>query len=136
MTVKIMIIILFLSMGFMACKKESPAKVQTTQEKLLGKWNLVSELTNDFYGGTSHLHTYPFSSGDYVEFTSDGKYIEFKSGSSTTYNYGMVNDSQVWLLFSGNVYDLKSLTATALQLYHKEVFMPNEYYESTLSLTK
>ena len=129
-------IFLLLSVGFTACKKESSTKVQTTQEKMLGKWNLVSELTNDFYGGSSHLHTYPFSPGDYVEFKNDGKYIEFKSGSSSTYDYGMVNDSQVWLLYPGNVYDLKSFTTTALQLYHKEVFSPTEYHESTLSLTR
>ena len=129
-------ILLLLSVGFTACKKESSTKVQTTQEKMLGKWNLVSELTNDFYGSSSHLHTYLFSPGDYVEFKNDGKYIEFKSGSSSTYDYGMVNDSQLWLLYPGNVYDLKSFTTTALQLYHKEIFSPTEYHESTLSLTR
>ena len=99
----------------MACKK-STTKVQATQEKLLGKWNLVSELTNDFYSVTSHLYTYPFATGDHMEFKSDRKYIEFKSGSSSTYDYGIVNDSQVWLDYPGNVYDLKSLTASGLLL--------------------
>lgn len=128
--------LILLSVCFIACKKETTTKVQATQEKLLGKWNLVSELTNDYYGGTSHLYTLLYSPGDYVEFRNDGKYIAFTSGSSSTIDYGIVNDSQVWLVFPGNVYNLKSFTATGMQLYHKEVFSPTEYSESTLSLTK
>lgn len=118
------------------CKKAETESQTQAQDKLLGKWNLISELTNNFYNGASHYTTYPFAAGDYVEFRSDGKYIEFKSSQSSTYSWGRVNDLKIWLLFPGNEYELRSMTATSVQLYKKEVYSATEYYESTLSLTK
>lgn len=121
-----------------SCKKENAAEQppKTTQEKLIGKWNLISEFTNNYYNGTPHYQTYLFAAGDYVEFTTAGKYIEFKSGSSATYDYGMVNESNIWLLVPGNNYELRSMTATSVELYKKTVYSATEYYESTLSLKK
>ena len=128
--------LLLISLSFMACKKESPAtQVKTTQEKLLGKWNLVSEVTNDYYGGSSHLTTYNFQPGDYTEFKNDGKFTEYKSGTFDTYDYGIIDDSKIWMLLTNNIYELKILTASDLQLYKKEI-SGTDYYESTLTMKK
>ena len=59
-----MSIILLFSMGFMACKKESTTQVKTTQEKLLGKWNFVSTISNHFYSGFPHIVTTAGAAGD------------------------------------------------------------------------
>lgn len=136
MTTKILSIILLAAIGFTACKKESAAKPVTTQDKLLGKWNLITEVTNDYYGGASHPHNYPFAAGDYMEFKSDGKVIQYNSGSSMTFDYGLIGDTQVWFILPSNLFDLKLLTGTDLQLYNKDVYSPTEYYESTLILKK
>lgn len=125
-------------LAFFSCKKENAAAQpqKTTREKLIGKWNLISEFTNNYYNGASHYQTYPFAAGDYVEFTNAGKYIEFKSGTTETYDYGLVNESNIWLLVPGNNYELRSMTETSVQLYKKTVYSSTEYHESTLSLKK
>ena len=64
-------------MHCVSCKKESTTPTPTpksAQEKLLGKWNIISEVYNDYYGGSSHITTYNFPAGDYVDFKSDGRW--------------------------------------------------------------
>jgi hypothetical protein len=39
-----------------SCKKENATSSTTTQEKILGRWNWISEVTNDYHGGMSHIH--------------------------------------------------------------------------------
>ena len=136
MTKKILSIILLISTGLIACKKESTPQSKTTQEKFVGKWNLLSEVTNNYYSGSNHITTYPFTAGDYTEYRSDGKMIEYKNGSYDTFNYGFVSDSRIWILYIGNYFDIKTLTETDLQIYHKDEYSPTEYYESTLNLKK
>ena len=136
MTTKILSIILLAGIGLTACKKEIAPKPVTTQDKLLGKWNLITEVTNDYYGALSHPHNYPFAAGDYMEFKSDGKVIQYNSGSSMTFDYGLIGDTKVWFILPSNLFDLKLLTGTDLQLYHKDIYSPTEYYESTLILKK
>lgn len=118
-----------------SCKKESTTKAATSSEKILGKWNWISEVANDYYGGTSHITTYNFPSGDYMEFKSNGKATEYQSGSTSVYDYGFIDESNIWLVYMGNVYHVNTLTGTDLQLYKKEVTGP-DYYESTLNLKR
>ena len=118
-----------------SCKKENTTATPTpksNQEKLLGKWNIISEVYNDYYGGSSHITTYNFPAGDYVDFKSDGKVTSYQGGSTVTHDYGFINESKIWWGFINYIYDLKSLTDTDLQLYKKDVTGP-DYYESTLN---
>lgn len=118
-----------------SCKKETATQPKTTREKLLGKWNWISEVTNDYYGGMPHITTYNFPAGDYMEFKSDGKVTEYQSGSALTYDYGIIGESKIWLLAAYNIYDVKLITASDLQLYKKDV-SGADYYESTLNLKR
>ena len=136
MITKILSILLLAAIGFTACKKESAAKPVTPQDKLLGKWNLISDQTNNYYSGAAHIYTYPFAADAYMEFRTDGKVIQYENGSSMTYDYGIVGDSQIWFVLPGNTRDIRSLTATDLQLYNKDICSPTEYYESTLILKR
>lgn len=118
-----------------SCKKESTTQPKTSQEKLLGKWNWISEVTNNYHSGSSHITTYNFPAGDYVEFKNDGTVTQSNSGSAITYGYGMVDETKIWLVVASNIYELKVLTASDLQLYKKDVNGP-DYDEATLNLKR
>jgi uncharacterized membrane protein YkvI len=129
------LVLSILIMTLVSCKKESTTQPKTTREKLLGKWNWISEVTNNYYGGMSHITTYNFPAGDYMEFKSDGKVTEYQSGSVLTYDYGVIDESKIWLLAAYNIYDVKLITGSDLQLYKKDV-SGADYYESTLNLKR
>jgi hypothetical protein len=137
-TIKTTFAVLFsviLMMSGFSCKKESTSKPKTTQEKLLGKWNLMSEVTNDYHSGSSHITTYPFLPADYMEFKNDGTVTDYEGGLTSTFGYGIIDDSKIWIGFTTNIYDLKVLTGSDLQLYKKDV-SGTDYYESTLNLKR
>ena len=136
MTTKIMSIILLLSMGFTACKKESTPQPKTTQEKLSGKWNFVSTISNHFYSGSSHIITTTGAAGDYVDFRNDGKLYSYIIGSYDTIAYGIVNESKIWIDNTTYTFDLKVFTDTDLQMYHKEIPNATDYDETTVTLKK
>ena len=135
MTAKIMSIILLLSMGFMACKKDD-AKSKTTQEKLSGKWNFVSTISNHFYGGSSHFTNTTGAPGEYVDFRNDGKIYSYIIGAYDTVAYGIITESKIWIDNSNNTFDLKVFTDADLQLYDKEIINPSDYDEATINLKR
>jgi hypothetical protein len=133
MKIKFLIILLLPGMGFISCKKESTST--TTRDKLLGKWNSISEITNDYNNGVPHISTYNFSAGDYMEFNSNWRITQYQSGSSLTYDYGIIDESMIWMVIPGKNYEIKVLSASDLQLYSKTV-SGSDYSESTLILKK
>ena len=136
MSTKILGIVLLISMGFLACKKESTPQPKTTQEKLLGKWNYISTVSNHFYSGSSHIMTVTGAAGDYADFRNDGKVYSLTNGSRDTAAYGIVNDSKIWIDNTSTTFDLKVFTETDLQLYHKEILNATDYDEATVTLKK
>ena len=128
---KVITIILFISMSFISCKKENATLPKTSLEKILGKWKLVTTVTNDYFGGSSHIDTIVWPAGNYIDFRIDGKAYRFESGSYDTTLYGFINDSKLWIDDVNNDFDIKVLTDSDLQLYHKDIFSPTEYSEGT-----
>lgn len=124
-------------LAFFSCKKEKTTEQpqKTTQEKLLGKWNWISEVANHYYSGMPHITTYNFPAGDYMEFKSNGTVTQSNSGNTLTFGYGVIDDTKIWLVMTGDIYELKVLTATDLQLYKKDVNGP-DYDESTLTFKR
>lgn len=121
------------SLSLVSCKKEStPPK--TTQDKLFGKWNLISEVTDDYYGGASHITTLNYQPGDYIEFKKDWTAIKYQNGSITTYNYSVIYYTKILLEGTGFC-DLKVLTESDLELYKKEI-TGSAYKETTILLKK
>lgn len=120
---------------WVSCKKESTTQTKTNSEKILGKWNWISEVTNNYYSGASHITTYNFPAGDYLEFKTGGKVTQYQSGSTMVYDYGFIDESNIWMLTSSNIYHLNTLTGSDLQLNKKELTGP-DYYESTLNLKR
>lgn len=123
-------------MHCVSCKKGSTTPTpKTTQEKLLGKWNLISVIDNDYYGGSPHITTYNYPPGAYIEFRNDGRATTYDSGSTTNYDYGVITDSRIWMPLPSYIYELKIFTDTDLQLYRKEV-TGADYHEYTLNLKR
>ncbi len=135
MKAKLIIVTLFISMSFIACKKESATVPNPNIQKLIGKWNTVSEVTNDYYSGASHITTYNFPAGDYSEFKIGGKFYSYSSGSTFDADYGFINASNIWIGFTNNLREIKILTSTDLQLYQKTI-SGADYTEVTTNFKK
>lgn len=134
-TISVVLLFTVAGLPWMSCKKESSTQTKNNSEKILGKWNWVSEVTNNYYNGTSHITTYHFPAGDYMEFKTGGKVTEYQSGSTMVYDYGFIGESNIWLGSGNNIYQLILLTGSDLQLYKKEV-NGTDYYESTLNFKR
>lgn len=132
MKTKLICVVILFSMGIIACKKESTTQTKTTQEKILGKWNLQSTAMNDYYNGTSHPDTIYFLPGEYIEFRADGKAYGYNSGSFDTSVYGITNDSKIWIDDPGYIFDILTLTDADLKIYRKEIYSATEYSEATV----
>lgn len=122
---------MLMMVSFMACKKESTNQPKNTQEKIMGKWYLLTTVTNDFYAGTSHINTFTWNAGDYIDFRKDGKAYNYNSGGYDTSSYGITSDSKLWIDDASYLYDINILTETDLQVYRKDIFSPSEYTEAT-----
>ncbi len=131
-----MSLLLLISMGFIACKKESTTPNNPSQDKIIGKWKLQSTITNDFYAGTSHISTYTGMAADYADFRTDGKVYSFINNNYDTSAYVKISDTKVWIDAPTYIFDIQTLTDTQLKLYRKETYSATEYYESTLSFTR
>ena len=135
MKTKLISIVLLISMSFIACKKESTTLPNPNIQKLIGKWNTVSEVTNDYYSGSSHITTYNYPAGDYSEFKIGGKFYSYSSGSTVDADYGFINASNIWIGLPSNLLEIKILTATDLQLYQKTI-SGADYTEVTTNFKK
>jgi len=135
MKTKLLCIILLISMGFIACKKESVTP-KTTQDKIAGKWKVHSSVVDIFYSGTSHIVTYTGTAADYVDFRNDGKVYSFVDGNYDTAAYGIISNTKMWILNSSDSFDIQTLTDTDLKIYRKEIYAPGEYQESTTNLKR
>ena len=75
---KTMIFLLAGASVFPACKKTETTS-QTTAQKVLGKWALVSDMSSETWQGNTTYQNYRGVAVDYVDFRTDGKayyYVE------------------------------------------------------------
>lgn len=134
MKTKILSIVLLISMGFIACKKESTTPERTTQEKIAGKWKLQSTVSNDFYSGTPHFNTYTGTASDYADFRNDGWVYSFVNNNYDSSAYGIISDTKMWIENSTDVFDILTLTDATLKIYRKEIYNATDFYEATTTL--
>lgn len=135
MKTKLLSIILLISMGFIACKKENTTP-RTTQDKIAGKWKLQSSVVDHFYSGASHIITYTGTAADYADFRNDGKVYSFVDGNYDTSAYGIISDTKMWIDNSSSVFDIQTLTDTDFKIYMKQVYSAAEYDESTVNFNR
>ncbi|MEO6253697.1 MAG: hypothetical protein ABIO79_10340 [Ferruginibacter sp.] len=114
-----------------SCEKEV-ATTKTTKEKLVGRWNYVSRVSNHFYNDSSHITTYTYQAGDYIQFYNNGTVTSLENGISNSNTYGVIDATTIWI---GNWIDwttIKSLTGTDMQFYIKT----NNGFGTTINYTE
>jgi len=117
-----------------SCKKD---KDKSTQDRLIGKWSMVSAKWNDFHAGTNHYDSASYGTGlFYAEFKANGTVIASSalSADKDTSNYKIVNDNN--LVIDGDTSIINSISDNDFQLYYKEVYQNNEYYEEWSNFKK
>ena len=112
-------IILATTLTFAFCNKSEIAPVIST-DKLIGKWNWISQVTwyKPIGSNITYKDTNFIRSGDYVEFRSNSKYIWKDSYGIDSGKY-LISGTK--LLFSSGVtvdsFEIKTLTDNSLSLY-------------------
>lgn len=126
---------LLLAIVVTACKKAP----QTTEEKLTGKWTMMTAIGNYTIQGTSHKDTTTFTANDYFDFKADGSVTIVESNKTYNGNWNITNNK---LYFSNTNYidytsgfDISVLTRTDLQLFYTEYNYPS-ILEQKLNLSK
>lgn len=121
---------------WVSCKKENTSSNNPSQDKIIGKWKLLSTVTNDFYAGTPHITTYTGTAADYADFRADGKVYSFVNSNHDTSAYVKISNTKMWITNSSDTFDIQTLTDMDLKLYRKETYNAGEYYETTITLKK
>jgi hypothetical protein len=131
-----LVVLLFTAiiLPWVSCKKESTPN--NPQDKIIGKWKLLSTVTNDFYAGSPHITTYIGTAADYADFRTDGKVYTFITSNYDTAAYAKISNTKMWIDNTSDTFDIQILTDTDLKLYRKETYNAGEYYESTITFKK
>lgn len=118
-----------------ACKKSSDTQTpQTTLQKIQAKWQLENYYENDHYSGADHIKNTVGTSGDYLDFRSDGKVYTSLFGYKDTVTYSLITDTQ--LLIDGvSKYDIKTLTTNSFVIYGKDV-SGSDFLEEKITMKK
>ncbi|MBO9672003.1 MAG: hypothetical protein J7577_01055 [Sphingobacteriaceae bacterium] len=126
-------IVLFIAIN--GCKKEKvedPPK--TTAQKIQGKWNITSIIEKEVSTNGTFTNNHSGTSGEYVEFKTDGKVYTKRDGQSLeSLTYTVNSDTQITI--DGDVHDIKTLTENSFVIYHKSTFQSG-YNEITVTLSK
>jgi len=130
------LLLTFMILPEVSCKKENTATSVSTQDKILGKWKIQTIIQNDFFSGAPHVTTFTGNASDYADFRSDGKVYLFFQNSYDTSAYGIINDTKMWIDTPSDTNDIKVLTNSAFQIYQKTIFSPSDYTESTVNFSK
>ena len=134
---KYLIFVFFVIIALISCKKKNTddAAYNAAIAKLVGKWNFVNSVTNQYHTNADHITTVPGSSGDHMDFTSNGRVNLSLFSNRDTSKYTLIGDRK--LVFDDvDNFDLKTLTATELVLYRKIVYSASAYKEETYNLKK
>ena len=122
-----------------ACSKKSDdtgaADTDKVKQMLGGKWVFVSYTRNHHTADKDNISTTPASSGDYVTFGSDGKLQLRLLGYDDVSTYSVLAAGKL-IFYGPDVFDIKTLSATELRLYKKDVISTKDYIEETYVFTK
>jgi hypothetical protein len=112
-------------------------KDKSTQDRLIGKWSMVNAKWNDHYNNTNHYDSASYGTGlFYAEFKTDGTVIASSaiSADKDTSIYKIVDNDK--LVIDGDTSIINSISDNDFQLYYKEVYQNNEYYEEWSNFKK
>jgi hypothetical protein len=91
------------------CKKDKFSD-KSTQEKILGKWNYISQITETAEPpNPTKVITRPGKAGDYIDFRSDRTmYYVINGGVEKQDHYSLTNDTEI--IIDGGPYTITELT--------------------------
>ena len=109
-------LILLVTFYLPACKKSD--KQPTTLEKVHGKWQLDTDVSNDHFSGQDNITAIAGMAGDVLDFRTDGKVYTNIQGQADTTTYSLSGDTNI--VIDGNLnYDITTLTSASLILHEK-----------------
>ncbi len=82
-----------------------------------------------------NVNTTSASSGDYISFTTDGKLVLRILSFDDNSTYSILPNNKI-LLYGADAFDIKTLSATQLILYRKDVISAEDYYEETYTFQR
>lgn len=130
---KTMIVLLAGAALFTACKKTDTTK-QTTAQKVVGKWALVSSVSTENWQGTSNTSTTTYTAADYADFRTDGKVYSHSEGSFDTATYKVISD--LLIAVETDTAQIQTLTSNSMVIYRKQILNSNSYTEDKTTFKK
>jgi hypothetical protein len=122
-----------------ACSKNSvdtnAAEISRIKTLLTAKWMFVNYTTNHHYANNDNLNITSASLGDYMSFTGDNKLILRLLNFDDVSTYSVLPNNRI-ILYGVYAFDIKTLSATQLVLYQKNVVSTEDYYEETYTFQK
>jgi hypothetical protein len=109
-------------------------------ELIIGKWTFEKEVYVDMYNGSKNTDTYPYDSGEYLEFKSDRSFL-IMNPEGTQGGTWRISNNRIFFLGNDNLdtdeegYEILKLTKSELQLYSKST-EGTDYYELTIYLSR
>jgi hypothetical protein len=87
---------------FTACKKEKDVTPQTTEQKVLGKWNIAKVSETIFVNNSKFDESEtPGKAGDYVEFNSNKTLVVNSDGDLKSGTYQILNENAMSFTIDG-----------------------------------
>jgi hypothetical protein len=126
-------LILLVTFYLSACKKTD--KQPTTIEKVQGKWNLVTDIFNEHISGQDNISSITGTTGDNIDFRTDGKVYSNIQGGADTSTYALSGDTKIVINGTLN-YDITTLTSSSLILHDMESTGGTDFQEETITLKK
>jgi hypothetical protein len=123
--------IVLLAFSFSSCKKKDK---ETTAVKIQHQWTIVNYIDNNHDAGGDNIETTNPTSGDFINFSSDGTANFQLDGATGTSSYSLIGDTQI--LLGTETYTIKTLTDTQLTLYSKDVISSTEFEEFTVNMIR
>lgn len=132
-TIKILLTCVIALFFIASCKKDKKVPEKTVQEKILGKWNVISEATESINPpNPPKTSTKPGQAGDYFDFRNDGNvYYVLNSKKEQNINYHLKSDTEI--VIEDGIHIISELSDRRFVFYitQKE---DNETYTRTFTL--
>lgn len=118
-----------------SCKKDKNDD-KSTQEKIRGKWNYISQVSETAQPPNPvKTITRPGKAGDYIDFRSDDTlYFVINGGEEKQDDYTLLNDTEI--IFDGGTYTITELTESKFVMRHISHDSGGITYTITITLSK
>ncbi|MEJ7912748.1 MAG: hypothetical protein WKF70_06315 [Chitinophagaceae bacterium] len=121
------------------CSKKSDdpdsGDITKVTQMLEGKWVFASYTKNNHRSSRDNVSSTSGSPGDYVTFANDGKVMLRLLGYDDVSTYSVRANNKL-LFYGPDVFDIKTLSASRLELYRKDIISTTDYTEETFVFTR